>query len=595
LKHLVLASGTSVMEDERHFLKLAKWMGVQATSATITRKFPTETFLASLGGERCCLVISAAALTPAHQASPQAVRRFLEEHCATVLVFGCEDPVRHGGLLSWLTRGAVCGVSSGEPAHDRHLFELPRGSRELSRQLEGMSFRTGRTLSPPTLDPSGGGSPQTIMLANGRPMFIRVALGACEIFLLAGSDVPDIEAPLRRGLGVETYYDRLVPLLVFLRYSFGAMCWQGQASTARLIIDDPLLADRYGFLDYRALLSSMEREAYGTSIAFIPWNYRRTSVRTAKSLVGRRSNLSLCIHGCDHTSREFAGADQALLEGKAGLAIERMEHHEARTGLPFERVMVFPQGKFSRKAILALRGANYLAAVNSTCVPTDADQTSLTIAELLRPAITRFHGFPIFPRRYPRRLIDLAFDMFVGRPALLAEHHHDFREGYDNLEEFVVGLRRLEPTLTWPTLSSQLMRTCIMRSVSHELMEVQFFTRRFRLENTNENQRRFRLSKHEPDSSAVRAVLVNGINAPFSYEDKSIQVELEIDPGEARDIELVDHPRPRPIPRTRGATYHAGVLVRRVLSEFRDNTLARHPRVLRVASRLAKGLGVTGE
>ena len=179
---------------------------------------------------------------------------------------------------------------------------------------------------------------------------------------------------------------QLIPLLAFLRHGFGKTCWHSPESTARFIIDDPLLAEQYGFLDYRALLSSMHREGYGTSIAFIPWNYRRTSSHTASSLFGRRPDLSICIHGCDHTNKEFESADPALLEWKAGLALERMERHQTRTGLPFERVMVFPQGRFSSDAMRALRAADYLAAVNSTCFPADEGRD---------PLILQAQGIPV--------------------------------------------------------------------------------------------------------------------------------------------------------------------------------------------------------
>jgi hypothetical protein len=257
--------------------------------------------------------------------------------------------------------------------------------------------------------------------------------------------------------------------------------------------------------------------------------------------------------------------------------------------------MVFPQGRFSSNALRALRRAKYLAAVNSTCFPTDEGSARLTIADFLRPAITRFHGFPIFQRRYPRRLIDSAFDLFLGKPALLVEHHHYFYDGCKHLEEFVTALRNLEPALTWPTLCSQLTRTCIMRVLSSDSVGVQFFTRRFRLENTDENRRRFRLAKYEPDASAIRGVLADGISVPFVCDDNQLELELEVDPGQSQDIEVLDYPPPpRCVPRT-GLLYSTGVFVRRALSEFRDNTLSRHPNLLRLATGLTDRLGVTGD
>ena len=201
----------------------------------------------------------------------------------------------------------------------------------------------------------------------------------------------------------------------------------------------------------------------------------------------------------------------------------------------------------------------------------------------------------MFQRRYPRRLMDAAFDLFLGRPALLGEHHEYFRGGCQKVEEFVSGLRNVEPTLTWPTLSAQLTRSCIMRAVSRNSVEVLFFTRRFRVENTDGDLRRFRLTKHEPDPARIRAVYVDGVSVPFSFESDCVVIEVEVEPGRARDVEIVDHPRP-----ARGAGRvrlmdNVGAVVRRGLSEFRDNRLARHPRLLGAATRLAKALNVTGD
>jgi hypothetical protein len=588
MRPLVLASGEPMTLAERRLVKLADWMGVP-TSA-ITWKLVDR-----LEGPVHGLAISAETLARVHAASPHHFECLIRERCGTLLVFGCEDHERHASGLSWLTGGKVRGLSSpqgGRGAHD--MFAL-RG-RTFSRQLAGLSFSTERNRAVPTFEGAqDDASLDGIALANGQPVLARLAVASCQVFLLAGSEIPDVDESLSAETGLEAHYDRLIPLLLFLRHAFGDACWHGPDSTARFIIDDPLLKERYGFLDYRALLGSMRREGYGTSIAFIPWNYRRTAKCTAASLFKGRPELSICVHGCDHTHREFEASDPALLDRKAALALERMGRHEARTGLPFDRVMVFPQGRFSRDALRALRDAEYLAAVNSTCFPTDGGTNRLTIGDFLRPAITRFHGFPIFQRRYPRRLVDSAVDLFLGKPALLVEHHQYFSDGCERLEEFVTGLRNVEPTLSWRGLASQLVRSCLMRSVSRDAVEVQFFTRKFRLENTRLERCRFRLAKHEPDVSAVGTVTVDGIPVPFSHTDDKIDIELDVEPGQSRKIEVLDHPQPPRGVRSHGVMYATGVLARRALSEFRDNTLSRHPSLLRAATTLARRLRVARE
>ena len=349
-------------------------------------------------------------------------------------------------------------------------------------------------------------------------MFIRIDRGASRVFLLAGPPLSDLDQPLSCEDELQGQYDRLIPVLIFLRHSFRESCWRGPEPTAKFIIDDPLLTERYGFLDYDVLLKSMQRNNYGTSIAFIPWNYWRTSRRDASRLFSESSNLSICIHGCDHTNKEFEAPTQALLAKRAGLALQRMESQRKRIGLEFEQVMVFPQGRFSTAAIPALRANNYLAAVNTTCFPTNSRPHEIKVRDFLRPAITRYNGFPVFQRRYPRRLFDFAFDLFLGKPVLVVEHHEYFRDGIGALEELVAALYQVQPDLTWPTLTCQLTRSCQMRSVANGSNEVQFFTRRFQLIDRAAGVGRFLLTKHEPDATAVQMVLVNGTSVPFSFE-----------------------------------------------------------------------------
>jgi hypothetical protein len=413
--------------------------------------------------------------------------------------------------------------------------------------------------------------------------------------LLAATELPDIGEPVSAILGVEEHLDKLMPLLIFFRHCFGEFSWHGAGSTARLIIDDPLLDQTYGFLNYKDLINSMRATGYGTSMAFIPWNYRRTSREKAADFFGQDTNLSICVHGCDHSNREFADTDPRSLHWKAHTALARMERHEGRTGLAFDPVMVFPQGQFSSFALRALRASGYLAAVNTTCFPTNPDADPLTIGDFLRPAITRFHGFPIFQRRYPKRLIDFAFDAFLGRPLLIVQHHGDFRGGYQPIEAFVKALQTLDPRVSWGPLSCQLMRSCAIRSLSEQSLEVRFLTRRFHFKNTHPAKPNVIFSKEEPDASNVSSVLVDGRRVPFTVKDGLLTFGHRMDAGQAIDVAITDIPGPAtPMLKPPGMTHAVGVSVRRALSEFRDQTLARYPRLLGAATELATKMQLTG-
>jgi hypothetical protein len=85
-------------------------------------------------------------------------------------------------------------------------------------------------------------------------------------------------------------------------------------------------------------------------------------------------------------------------------------------------------------------------------------------------------------------------------------------------------------------------------------------------------------------------VRIDGIDASFSVADGFLRLEVQMDPGQVKDIEVLDHPRHSVRPTSLGASYSLGVLLHRGLSEFRDNTLMKHPTALNVAKALARTL-----
>jgi len=196
---------------------------------------------------------------------------------------------------------------------------------------------------------------------------------------------------------------------------------QNEVHYASIIIDDPLLREDYGFLNYRKLLNLMDKHDFSTTIAFIPWNYKRTDKKIAALFTERPDRFSLCVHGCDHTKGEFGKKDLNYLENKVRLATARMLEHEKITGIPFDRTMVFPQGIFSNEALEALQLNNYIAAINTEPAPVNGAISS---------------NFPFFIRHKPE-------DVMQGvhsNPLFIVLHHDYFKNGYERLAEFVDDL-----------------------------------------------------------------------------------------------------------------------------------------------------------
>jgi hypothetical protein len=209
---------------------------------------------------------------------------------------------------------------------------------------------------------------------------------------------------------------------------------QNAVNYAAIIIDDPLLQENYGFLNYCKLLSLMDKHNFHTTIAFIPWNYNRTDKNIATLFRERPDRFSMCVHGCDHTRGEFGSKDVNHLNQIVKLATSRMIEHEKRTGVHFDRVMVFPQGIFSNESLDVLKNNDYLAAVNTEALPINGNITS---------------NFPFFLRYTPENAAT-----HVLNPMFIVLHHDYFKDGYANLVKFVDELNIRMKNIRWDSVGN---------------------------------------------------------------------------------------------------------------------------------------------
>jgi len=209
---------------------------------------------------------------------------------------------------------------------------------------------------------------------------------------------------------------------------------QNETRYATIIIDDPLLREDYGFLNYRKLLDLMDKHIFFTTIAFIPWNYKRTDRKIADLFLERPDRFSLCVHGCDHTKSEFGITNLNFLDNKIRLATARMIEHEKITGVPFDRIMVFPQGIFSNQALEALKMNNYIAAVNTVPMP------------LSGPFLS---NLPFFRRYKPEEILAGV----STNPMFIVLHHEYFKDGYERLIDFVEEINK-RFKINWDSLGN---------------------------------------------------------------------------------------------------------------------------------------------
>jgi len=195
----------------------------------------------------------------------------------------------------------------------------------------------------------------------------------------------------------------------------------------------------------------MKVHNFFTEIAFIPWNFKRSSPETVRLLSDNPDYFALCLHGCNHTDNEFGGINYQELKDLSSTALWRMEQHNLITGLPYDPIMVFPHDRFSSIAMKALKDSGYFSVFCSTLQANDRGEPSAH--EYQRPFTTIYYDFPLFYRRYPWNKSIFLQDIDLGRPILIVKHHHNFRNGYKETTDLIDWINSIG-NIRWTSLLS---------------------------------------------------------------------------------------------------------------------------------------------
>lgn len=506
-----------------------------------------------------------------------------------LLVGGCGEP--EGRFVKALTRDGVTRVSSAGCADS---VGFPAAAREFSQELAGHSFarESGEALG---LEIGTSGKSEVIMSLGQSPAFVCVPVGRAKIFVWATDAVFDVTRPLKEEREFELAADKYIPAIVFLRNVFGDRCWRNPVIGAGLVIDDPLLEKEYGFIHFPRLLESARRHAYHVTLAFIPWNHWRGSAAKARMFLDHADCFSLCVHGCDHTNKEYESTDYEDLLARNFTATRRMNRHRERTGMTCEPLMVCPQELYSPEAMRAFADSRQFSGLVCTaCMPRNLPFPQLYGADLLLPAQDSFFGVPVFKRHYWSDIAVFAMAVFLGKPAILVEHHEFFRNGPGGAEKFVTELAQVRPDVRWSSLGETVRRTHLRRRLAEHRHEVRFFADDFEMEAERDGTAEYNFFRRIPATTSVRRVTVNGVTTPFAHQDGRLSFTATASAAQAMRVRVEVDPVQPKLNGARGIKYHAVLALRRGLSELRDKVIARNDFALRTARKLASILKQTG-
>ena len=420
---------------------------------------------------------------------------------------------------------------------------------------------------------------------NGRPAIPLVSSGTSAAFLkLRWQTVPvfvtstrliDIDAELATpNFDIRDHLFSAAPVVFYLRWAFPAISWNAPEANACLVIDDPPLRSRYGFVDFGDLLTRMKQLRFSTTIAFIPWNWRRSDPKVVQLFKNNPEHYSLCVHGCDHTAGEFASGDRLRLRGFASEALRRMSLHERRTGLPHERVMVFPQGVFSHEAILELKRSGFDAVVNTEVHSNPPRDHQLTVADVWDVAIMSYHDFPIYTRRYPAQGVEnFAFDLLLGKPCLVVIHHDFCSDGCARLGHLIDQLNALRVPLAWRSLGEVLKRSYRQKEVAPDLVWIKMYGNQLLIQNRSDRAKRYLIYRREHDSATIESIHAGSRELVWNFAGDHLEFKLELGPGENMLVTLRFKADQNAKQGSQSLAYSMKTMLRRYLSEARDNYL----------------------
>jgi|SRR6516165_96793 hypothetical protein len=460
---------------------------------------------------------------------------------------------------------------------------------EICGPLSGLSFTpTGNSVDRGIEFESGNGPADTIIRTDEASLLTRVSEGPHEIFIAWSPEILDLTEPVSKNIDYRTCFSRIVPILVGLRHLFRDSCWAPEAYYANIIIDDPPLWPTYGHLDLRELATLVDRKRCACTVAMIPWNYRRSKQRAVSLIANRRPNLGICVHGCNHTGAEFGCQDRQRLRGLLLTARQRMDAHHRSTGLPYEPVMVFPQGIFSVEAMSCLRAEGYLAAVN-TEVADCWRQARVTLQDLLAPAVLCYGGTPLFTRRKPADgSVNFAVDSFLGKPCLVVLHHDFFKGGNKNLEELVATLTNLHSQMSWDSLENIVKGCALSRRTADGRKTVRIFANQARIRVEEGEEEGLTLVKRETANDKISHVELNGRAVDFTLQNGSLALAVQPPVHQLLYVNIEATGSAAVRATEDSVRENARVAVRRYLSEFRDNYLSKSETLLRWARAVVK-------
>ncbi|MBU1053729.1 MAG: hypothetical protein KKC46_07855 [Proteobacteria bacterium] len=389
---------------------------------------------------------------------------------------------------------------------------------------------------------------------------------------------------------------KIIPLLMFLKYSFGDRSWHGINDYANFTIDDPWLKEPYGYLSFKDLCKEAKRAPFHATIGFIPYNYQKSYNDVIETFRQCPQNLSIAVHGNNHDFSEFRYNGNTRLADKkiSSLhpdeknilqALYRMEKFSRKTGIPFDRVMIFPRGIYTINSLSLLKKNNFLMTVNST-KPLGIGHFTNNI-DKSRGITLEFENFPLVLRNEVPNLKNnksamiliknwIQMRLFLDLPVILLTHHDFFKNNPNGLNSISNMINELQYKVVWTSLGNIAKNLYLQRRINDHEIEISTYSSNIYIKNKYPHIMKYKIKKQENFIIPIRSVDVDGIKHKYHRDDSYIKIEVFIKPGHEKNIQIIYHSDNQVADFTYSDDSLQATLVRN-LSDFRDLYLPKLP------------------
>ncbi len=574
--------------EDQNIIKLAEFMGLSCNIVYLQDSEDSLIITKYLTNTVPCMAVNCETLSFVFRQTRdvEELKNLLFKRVSFLFIYGLHPGESSNIVLPLITKNAIRSVSRFNTS--KYEYVVSQNLREITGKLSGITFGPINNAIDFKFNVANKHKEKNIkkiISIDKKGVFVFHKEKNCKMFLVANSKIINIDTYLEKTDNLKNYFSQFAPIMMFLRYVFKKECWHNDNLYANFIIDDALLKKNYGFLNYKKLLKSMYEHNFTTTIAFIPWNYKRTNKKIAKMFCDENDKLGICIHGCDHTQNEFGSSKIDELDFMLKLSTERMNTHKKKNSIDYEKIIVFPRGNFSIPAMRMLKQNNYLAAVNSVAYPVDSNR--LKISDFLDIAIQSHENFPLFIRKYPsNKIADFAIDAFLGKPLFIVEHHDYFKNGYKKNGTFIQKINSISKQIKWKGLCDILQTIYMERNGNSDEVYCKIYSNKVFIGNKYDVKKNYIFQKKETRNVPIKNVLVNGKQIQYSINNELFKITLEMEPKEIaridilyEDIEIAEKYKKSPLGNIK-------IMSRRHLSEIRDIFITKNDFLLNFSYKL---------